>query len=129
MAMWSDAFFTFGWLIMMGWGWFDVYLVAMEVAVREKATTQLEIHLFFKTEQMAKVMKSHRFGVKSLLMRIDLLYERIRCHHRDLGVESGLLMHVWRFVQQDRQYQNDSVLLHGWICICMLHYPDCICFT
>lgn len=114
---------------MMGWGWFDVYLVAMEVAVREKATTQLEIDMFFNTELMAKVTKSHRFGSKLLLMRIGLLYERIHRHHRDLGVESCLLVHVWRSVQQDRQHQNDSVPLHRWICICMLHHPDCMCFA
>lgn len=54
--MCSDVFFTFGWLIMMGWGWFDVHLVAMEVAVREKATKHSEIQAYFQTEDMAKVI-------------------------------------------------------------------------
>ncbi|KAI5812253.1 hypothetical protein BZA77DRAFT_390776 [Pyronema omphalodes] len=61
MAMCSDVFFTFGWLIMMGWGWFDVHLVAMEVAIREKATKHSEIQAYFQTEDMAKVYFTNVF--------------------------------------------------------------------
>ncbi|CCX15969.1 hypothetical protein FPQ18DRAFT_326877 [Pyronema domesticum] len=81
MAMWSDAFFMFGWLIMMGWGWFDVYLVAMEVAVREKATTQLEIDMFFNTELMAKVYFTNVFIVITAIWALKAAF---LCMYGDL---------------------------------------------
>lgn len=63
LAVWSDGWFLFGWLVVMGHGWYAVPYAWFEVEKRRVAMTEREVVLMFVTEN------SGRVGISGLFWR------------------------------------------------------------
>jgi hypothetical protein len=60
LALWSDVFFTFGWLLIMGWGWYMISLCIRDLTIRKVENSDLGVAKHFNPRSLIKVSASTR---------------------------------------------------------------------